>query len=63
MMAERCCGKDERMIAAEWKTDASIVRVHDEYYEKEPKGYLAQVSQIVSQSHKRRVMGVQKERE
>lgn len=51
------------MIAAEWKTDASIVRVHDEYYEKEPKGYLAQVSQIVSQSHKRRVMGVQKERE
>lgn len=51
------------MIAAEWKTEASVVRVHDEYYEKEPKSYLAQVSQIVSQSHKRRVMALQKEME
>lgn len=43
------------MIAAEMKNDVSTVRIHDEYYAKEPHGYMAQLNQIVSNSYKRRV--------
>lgn len=42
------------MIAAEIKNSVSTVRIHDEYYAKEPHGYMAQLNQIVSNSYKRR---------
>lgn len=42
------------MIAAEMKNDVSTVRIHDEYYVKEPHGYMRQMNQIVTNSYKRR---------
>ena len=39
------------MIAAEIKNNVSTVRIHDEYYAKEPHGYMAQLNQIVSNSY------------
>ncbi len=42
------------MIAAEMKNDVSTVRIHDEYYVKEPHGYMKQMNQIVTNSYKRR---------
>lgn len=44
------------MIAAEMKNDVSTVRIHDEYYAREPQGYIAQVNRIISSSYKRRAM-------
>ncbi len=44
------------MIAAEMKSDVSVVRIHDDYYEKEPQGYLLQMGQIISEAHKRQAM-------
>ena len=49
------CRKDIRMIAAEMKNEVSTVRIHDEYYVSEPRGYIAQLNQIVSNSYKRRM--------
>ena len=42
------------MIAAEMKNSVSTVRIHDEYYAKEPRGYMEQLNQIVANSYKRR---------
>lgn len=42
------------MIAAEIKNDVSTVRIHDEYYVKEPTGYMKQMNQIIANSYKRR---------
>lgn len=42
------------MIAAELKNEVATVRIHDEYYVREPHGYIAQLNQIVSNSYKRR---------
>ena len=44
------------MIAAEMKNDVSTVRIHDEYYVKEPHGYMKQMNQIVTNSYKRRAV-------
>lgn len=44
------------MIAAEMKNDVSTVRIHDEYYVKELKGYMKQMNQIVTNSYKRRTV-------
>lgn len=44
------------MIAAEMKNDVATVRIHDEYYVREPQGYIAQLNQIVTNSYKRRAM-------
>ena len=43
------------MIAAEMKNSVSTVRIHDEYYVKEPRGYMEQLNQIVANSYKRRI--------
>ncbi len=43
------------MIAAEMKSDVSTVRIHDEYYAREPHGCMTQLNQIVSNSYKRRM--------
>ncbi len=43
------------MIAAEMKTNAAVVRIHDECFVREPRGYIAQVNQIVTDSYKRRM--------
>ncbi|MGN0745431.1 MAG: hypothetical protein ACI4ML_02015 [Aristaeellaceae bacterium] len=37
------------------KNEVSTVRIHDEYYVSEPRGYIAQLNQIVSNSYKRRM--------
>lgn len=42
------------MIAAEIKNNVVTVRIHDEYYVREPQGYIAQLNQIVTNSYKRR---------
>lgn len=42
------------MIAAEVKNEVSTVRFHDEYCVNEPKGYMTQLNQIVTNSYKRR---------
>lgn len=43
------------MIAAEMKSDVSTVRIHDEYYAREPHGSMKQLNRIVSNSYKRRM--------
>lgn len=44
------------MLAAEWKSPASIVRIHDEYCEPSADHCLSQLNRIVSKSYKRRQM-------
>ena len=42
------------MIAAEMKNNSATVRIHDEYFVKQPHGYMKQMNQIVTNSYKRR---------
>ena len=42
------------MIAGEMKNGVSIVRIHDEYYAKEPLGCMKQMNRIITNSYKRR---------
>lgn len=42
------------MIAAEMDSNIAVVRIHDEYYIKEPGKYMMQMNQIVSNAYRRR---------
>jgi len=56
--AGAACGKVGRkpMIAAEMKSEAATVRIHDEYYVEEPQGCLSQLNQIVSGAYRRKAL-------
>lgn len=42
------------MVAAEFKSAVSTIRIHDEYCEESPTCYISHLSRIVSNSYKRR---------
>lgn len=44
------------MIAAEFKTPAATIRIHDEYFEAAADGCISRLSHIVSESYRRRQM-------
>ncbi len=46
------------MIATEFKTPTATIRIHDEYFETATDDCISRLSQIVSESYKRRQMQV-----
>ena len=42
------------MVAAEFKSAVSTIRIHDEYCEEFPAYYISHLSRIISNSYKRR---------
>lgn len=43
------------MILTEIKNEIAIVRIHNEYYQKETQQTMAEISRIVSQAYQRRL--------
>lgn len=46
--------RNPQMIATEFKTPTATIRIHDEYFETASDDCISRLSQIVSESYKRR---------
>ena len=44
------------MIETEMKSDIAVVRIHDEYYVREPQRCLTQLDRIISDVYKRKAL-------